>query len=73
MNLATIQALYPKVKNNQAVTGTIPIEDYYRNEEEISEVIRAERLHRFYRGPRATNRFRTLKADATGVVLYRKY
>ena len=72
-SLEVLKAKYPKTKKNQAVTGPIPIAEYYANEEDISKLCIEHQLQRFYRGPRwKDTSTRTRKADATSVVLYKK-
>lgn len=69
MTLQDLQSLFPNTGRNGAVTGLIPRDFFLAHEAEISAICRQHKLRRIYRGPRH-NRYNTLKAQATAVLLY---
>jgi len=68
MTLQELQALFPPV--NGYKTGRIPIDFVNSHISEIKQIVKDNKLRRFYRGPRA---FRgatdTHKADAVAMIL----
>lgn len=76
--IEALKLAYPKVRNNQAVTGNIPMAEFEANESMFREVMKANGLKVVYRGSRITNRMSnimstiTMRCDATSVLLYRK-
>lgn len=71
-----MMTMFPKVRDNMAVTGNIPIQYFEKNEAEIRREMRYQGLKAIYRGPRISNqgfsKTHTVRFDATSVLLYRK-
>lgn len=71
-----LKSMFPKIRNNSAVIGVIPIDYFLLNEVHIRREMRYQGLKVFYRGPRKSNDSafptHTMRRDATGVLLYRK-
>jgi hypothetical protein len=82
-----IRKLFPRTagQKNAAVTGLIPIELFDAMEQSLRPLMREAGLRAMYRGPRPNSNSRhnvpwcarvqpsmTLRADATGVLLYFK-
>ena len=76
MDLNTLKTLFPKTRDNSAVTGNIPIAYFNANEKAIRAVMREAGYTRsLYRGPRSTNNCSgrptmTRRCDATSVLFY---
>ena len=78
--IEALKLAYPKVRNNQAVTGNIPMAEFEANESMFRKVMKANGLKVIYRGGRVSNatgikHFKatmTRRCDATSVLLYRK-
>ena len=72
----SLLTMFPKVRNNQAVTGNIPIQYFEACEKEIRREMKYQGLRAFYRGPRVSNngsqKTHTVRFDAESVLLYRK-
>lgn len=69
MTLQDLQQQFPCQGRNSAVTGLIPRDFFDQHEAEIAAICGQHGLRRIYRGPRA-DRYNTLKAAATAVLLY---
>jgi hypothetical protein len=55
LTLTQLQAMYPKTRINQALTGPIPMPIYLALEPFIRPLLKEKRLQVFYRGPRISN------------------
>ncbi len=79
MTLTELQNIFPNTRENQASTGLIPISYFNENESEIRQVLRANNMRVYYRGPRPQSPARrslypttTRRENAVSVVAYSK-
>lgn len=71
MTLYELQTLFPKTRQNEAVTGYIPMAWVNQHMDELAELIKNEGLRRFYRGPRPDRYATDTRRDsAEFMVLY---
>ena len=72
-NLESVFAKYPKDRENNALCGWIPIEDFNAIESSIRPEIRERKLRVWYRGPRPIGCCvtATVRKNATHAVIYK--